>query len=186
MCRSETKHDPLWHIRQIELRPAWDLKEAISKIRPVPALAKLHSRWKDANLAKCCSLIVSMIVGSGIDLVEIVRIQHTVERYGQRFLDRVYTAAEQAYCLRKRNAAESLAARFAAKEAGAKALGTGITRGVNWLEIEVVREPGGRPTLRFHGRAAEIAADLRVVRAALSITHTAELAMASAVLEDGQ
>jgi holo-[acyl-carrier protein] synthase len=85
-----------------------------------------------------------------------------VERYGQRFLDRVYTAAEQAYCLRKRKAAESFAARFAAKEAGAKALGTGISYGVNWLEIEVVREPSGRPTLQFHGRAAEIAARLGV------------------------
>ncbi|MFZ0745523.1 MAG: holo-ACP synthase [Terracidiphilus sp.] len=127
-----------------------------------------------------------MIVGSGIDLVQIERIQQSVERYGQRFLDRVYTAAEQAYCLRKRKSAESLAARFAAKEAGAKALGTGISRGVNWLEIEVVREQGSRPTLRFQGRAAEIAARLGAVRAALSITHTAELAMASVVLEDGQ
>jgi holo-[acyl-carrier protein] synthase len=127
-----------------------------------------------------------MIVGSGIDLVEIARIQHSVERYGQRFLDRVYTPAEQAYCLRKRKAAESLAARFAAKEAGAKALGTGIARGVNWLEIEVMREPGGRPALRFHGRAAQVAAALGVVRVALSITHTEALAMASVVLEDGQ
>jgi holo-[acyl-carrier protein] synthase len=127
-----------------------------------------------------------MIVGSGIDLTEIGRIQRTMDRYGKRFLDRVYTAAEQAYCLRKRNAAESFAARFAAKEAGAKALGTGITHGVNWLEIEVTREPGGRPTLQFHGRAAEFATRLGARRAALSITHTAELAMASVVLEDGQ
>ena len=126
-----------------------------------------------------------MIVGSGIDLIEIGRIQHSVERYGRRFLDRVYTAAEQAYCLRKRKAAESLAARFAAKEAGAKALGTGISRGVNWLEIEVVRQPGGRPTLRFHGRAAQIAARMGVAHAALSISHTATLAMASVVLENG-
>ena len=127
-----------------------------------------------------------MIVGSGIDLAEIARIQHSVERYGQRFLDRVYTASEQAYCLRKRNSAESLAARFAAKEAGAKALGTGISYGVNWLEIEVVREPSGRPTLKFHGRAAEFAAHLGAVRAALSITHTGTLAMASVVLEVGR
>ncbi|HEY1254763.1 MAG TPA: holo-ACP synthase [Terracidiphilus sp.] len=126
-----------------------------------------------------------MIVGSGIDLTEIERIQHSVERYGQRFLDRVYTPAEQAYCLRKRKSAESLAARFAAKEAGAKALGTGISHGVNWLEIEVVREPSGRPTLKFHGRAAEFANRLGSVRAALSLTHTATLAMASVVLEDG-
>ena len=127
-----------------------------------------------------------MIVGSGIDLVEIGRIQHSMDRYGSRFLNRVYTAEEQAYCLRKRNAAESFAARFAAKEAGAKALGTGISFGVNWLEIEVVRAPGGRPTLRFHGRAAQIAAAMGVARSALSITHTANLAMASVVLEDGR
>jgi holo-[acyl-carrier protein] synthase len=130
-------------------------------------------------------LIDSMIVGSGIDLAEIWRIQHSIDRYGNRFLNRIYTAAEQAYCLRKRNSAESFAARFAAKEAGAKALGTGISRGVNWLEIEVVRQPGGRPTLQFHGRAAQIATRMGVAHAALSITHTADLAMASVVLEDG-
>lgn len=127
-----------------------------------------------------------MIVGSGIDLVEIARIQQSMDRYGQRFLNRIYTAAEQAYCLRKRKAAESLAARFAAKEAGAKALGTGISRGVSWLEIEVVRERGGRPALRFTGRARHIADHLGASHAALSITHTAELAMASVVLEDGR
>jgi holo-[acyl-carrier protein] synthase len=126
-----------------------------------------------------------MIVGTGIDLVEIARIQHSVDRYGARFLNRVYTAAEQAYCLRKRNAAESLAARFAAKEAAAKALGTGISHGVNWLEIEVVREPSGRPILRFEGRAAERAVRMGVRHAALSLTHTGTLAMASVVLEDG-
>jgi holo-[acyl-carrier protein] synthase len=127
-----------------------------------------------------------MIVGSGVDMVEIARIRQSVERFGHRFLNRVYTAAEQAYCLRRRNSAESLAARFAAKEAGAKALGTGMSRGVNWLEIEVAREPGGRPTLRFHGRAAEIAARLGVARAALSLTHTADLSLASVVLEDAR
>jgi holo-[acyl-carrier protein] synthase len=127
-----------------------------------------------------------MIAGSGIDAVEIERIQHSMDRYGRRFLDRIYLAAEQAYCLRKRNAAESFAARFAAKEAAAKALGTGISNGVNWLEIEVVRELSGRPSLRFHGRAAQIASSLGVVRSALSLTHTAEIAMASVVLEGGQ
>ena len=125
-----------------------------------------------------------MIVGSGIDLVEIHRIQVTLDRFGPRFLNKVYTAAEQAYCLSKRNAAESLAARFAAKEAGAKALGTGMSRGVTWLEIEVVREPSGRPTLRFHGRAAEMAHHLKARHAALSITHSRDLAIASVVLED--
>jgi holo-[acyl-carrier protein] synthase len=126
-----------------------------------------------------------MIVGSGIDVVEIVRIQHSMNRFGQRFLDRVYRSGEQAYCLRKKNSAESFAARFAAKEAAAKALGTGISHGVNWLEIEVVREPSGRPTLRFHGRAEQIAQQLGVIRASLSLTHTEQLAVASVVLEGG-
>jgi holo-[acyl-carrier protein] synthase len=126
-----------------------------------------------------------MIIGSGIDLAEIGRIGQSIDRYGARFLDRIYTSGEQAYCLRKRNSAESFAARFAAKEAGAKALGTGISHGVSWLEIEVVREPSGRPTIAFHGRAAQIAARIGAARAALSITHTTELAMASVVLEDG-
>jgi len=127
-----------------------------------------------------------MILGSGIDLVEIGRIQQSMDRYGSRFVGRVYTGEEQAYCQRKRASAESFAARFAAKEAGAKALGTGISQGVSWLEIEVVRQPSGRPSLQLHGRAAEIAARLGVVHAALSITHTAEVAMASVVLEDGR
>lgn len=127
-----------------------------------------------------------MIVGSGVDLIEIARIQHSLDRYHERFLDKVFTAAEKAYCLRKRNAAESLAARFAAKEAAAKALGTGISHGVTWREIEVVREPGGRPSLAFHGRARQIAERLRVGNAALSLTHTAEMAMASVVLEDAR
>ncbi|HUB53395.1 MAG TPA: holo-ACP synthase [Terracidiphilus sp.] len=126
-----------------------------------------------------------MIVGTGIDLIEIERIQHSIERYGERFLNRVYTSSEQAYCRSKRLAAESFAARFAAKEAGAKALGTGISYGVSWLEIEVVREPSGRPTLCFHGRAAERAGRMGVARAAVSLTHTKDMAMASVVLESG-
>ncbi len=127
-----------------------------------------------------------MITGTGIDLIEIARIQHAIDRYGQRFLNRVYLGGEQAYCLRKRNAAESFAARFAAKEAAAKALGTGISYGVSWLEFEVVRESSGRPTLRFHGRAAEIAARQGVARAHLSLTHSADHAIANVLLEDGR
>ena len=134
-------------------------------------------------LAAGVNLVGRMIIGSGIDLVEITRIQQSMDRYGQRFLNRIFTAAEQAYCLRKRNAAESFAARFAAKEAGAKALGTGISRGVTWLEIEVVREPGGRPSIRFHGRAAAIATQLGVGHTSLSLTHTGTLSMASVVVE---
>jgi len=109
-----------------------------------------------------------------------------MDRYGRRFLDRVYLATEQAYCLRKRRSAESFAARFAAKEAAAKALGTGISFGVSWLEIEVVRELSGRPSLLFHGRAAEIAARQGVVHSNLSLTHTTDLAVASVVLENGR
>ena len=124
-----------------------------------------------------------MLVGTGIDLTDIPRIRKSIARFGSRFLERIYTPAEIAYCLRKRNAAESFAARFAAKEAAAKALGTGISYGVNWLEIEVTREPSGRPGLKFHGRAAQIAAALGVTNAALSLTHTGSLAMASVALE---
>jgi holo-[acyl-carrier protein] synthase len=126
-----------------------------------------------------------MVVGIGIDVVEIERVARSIERYGRRFLERVYTAAEIAYCQRKRrNAAESFAARFAAKEAGAKALGTGIGFGVTWRELEVGREPAGRPLLLLHGRAAEIAASLGVRRSSLSITHTRTQSMALVILED--
>ncbi len=124
-----------------------------------------------------------MLVGTGIDLTEIARIQKTIARFGDRFLDRIYTPREKAYCMRKRKAAESFAARFAAKEAAAKALGTGISHGVTWLEIEVTRAPSGRPGLQFFGRAARLAASLGVMHAALSLTHTENLAMASVVLE---
>jgi holo-[acyl-carrier protein] synthase len=127
-----------------------------------------------------------MIIGSGIDLVEIGRIKSAVDRYGQRFLNRVYCKDEQAYCLRRRNSAESFAARFAAKEAAAKALGTGISHGVSWLEIEVVREPSGRPTIQFHGRAAARARRIGAVNSNLSLTHSTGLAIASVVLEDGR
>ena len=125
-----------------------------------------------------------MIVGTGIDLVEIARIQESMERFGQRFLDRVYTAAEQAYCLRKRKAAESFAARFAAKEAGAKALGTGISHGVSWLELQVEREPSGKPSLALSGRAALRARQLGIARVSLSLTHGRDIALAVVIMEN--
>ena len=125
-----------------------------------------------------------MIVGTGIDLCEIARIQRATEVHGERFLQRIYTGAERAYCQRKRHtAAESLAARFAAKEAGAKALGTGIARGVGWQDIEVTHLSGGRPTLLLHGRAAARAATLGVTAVHLSLSHGRDLAVASVVLE---
>jgi holo-[acyl-carrier protein] synthase len=125
-----------------------------------------------------------MILGTGIDIVDVARIARSIERFGSRFLQRVYTPGEIAYCQRKRRSEESFAARFAAKEAAAKALGTGISFGVTWTEIEVGREPAGRPLLLLHGRAAEIARTMGVKHSSLSITHTEAQAMAWVILED--
>ena len=125
-----------------------------------------------------------MIVGIGTDMIEIARIERSVARYGELFLHRVFTAGEIAYCQAKKNAAESFAARFAAKEAGAKALGTGISRGVAWRELEVTRAPGQRPELHLHGRAAEIAAKLGIRRLSLSLTHSRDMSLAVVVAED--
>lgn len=125
-----------------------------------------------------------MVIGLGTDLIEIERIAHSVERFGDAFLRRVYTPGEIAYCQRKKNAAESLAARFAAKEAGAKALGTGISRGVGWQEFEVRRLPGQRPELHLSGRAAEVAEGLGIRRMSLSLAHSRGLSIAVVVAED--
>jgi len=126
-----------------------------------------------------------MVLGLGTDLIETKRVQESIERYGERFLERIFTEGEIAYCMRKRkNAAESFAARFAAKEAGAKALGTGISHGVSWKEFEVRREASGRPTLHLSGRAAELAEAMGVRRVQLSLTHSRELALAVVVAED--
>jgi holo-[acyl-carrier protein] synthase len=125
-----------------------------------------------------------MVLGVGTDLIEIARIAESVRRYGDRFLGRIFTPREIEYCQRKKNAAESFAARFAAKEAGAKALGTGISHGVGWLELEVVREPSGKPELQLSGRAAERAARLGVARVSLSLTHSGALALAVVVMEN--
>jgi holo-[acyl-carrier protein] synthase len=125
-----------------------------------------------------------MVLGLGTDLIEIERIQASMERFGERFLERVFTAGEIAYCLRKKQSAESFAARFAAKEAGAKALGTGISRGVSWKEIEVTREMGERPMLHFNGRAGELAKAMGVRRMQLTLSHSRKLAIAMVVVED--
>ena len=124
-----------------------------------------------------------MIVGTGIDIAEVPRIRQSMERFGERFLRRIYTAAEIRYCDSKANRVERYAARFAAKEAAMKALGTGWSRGVRWRDCEVVRLPGGRPTITFHGKAAEFAAKLGAKNAALSLSHTAEQAIAQVILE---
>jgi len=124
-----------------------------------------------------------LIVGTGIDIAEVERVRRAIERFGGRFLQRIYTAGEMRYCDAKANRFERYAARFAAKEAAMKALGTGWNHGVRWVDCEVVRMPGGRPTISFHGRAGEFASKLGVKNAALSISHTAEQAIAQVILE---
>lgn len=126
-----------------------------------------------------------MIVGCGVDMMEIARIAETLERFGDRFCERVYLPGEILYCRGKRNAAESFAARFAAKEAAAKALGTGIQSGVGWRDIEIVRASTGKPSLLFHGRAAARAQQMGVANAVVSLTHSRTHALAYVLLEHG-
>jgi len=125
-----------------------------------------------------------VIVGTGIDLAEVPRIQASVERFGDRFVKRIFTEREIAYVERKANKYERYAARFAAKEAGMKAIGTGWRRGVRWQDFEVSNLRSGKPTLLLHGVAAEFAAKLGVKNVALSLTHTAQYGMAHVILED--
>lgn len=125
-----------------------------------------------------------MIIGTGIDMVEVPRVAAAIARFGGRFLRRIFTESEIRYCDAKANRAERYAARFAAKEAGLKALGTGWRHGISWQELEVRREPGRRPGLAFSGRAAEFAARLGTRRVFLSLSHTTEHAIAQVILED--
>jgi holo-[acyl-carrier protein] synthase len=124
-----------------------------------------------------------MIVGTGIDIAEVPRIEASIARFGDRFLRRIFTEAEIRYCESKANRVERYAARFAAKEAAMKAIGTGWNHGVAWRDVEVSRQPGGRPTIAFHGKAAEFAAKLGAVHVALSLSHTKEYAIAQVILE---
>ena len=125
-----------------------------------------------------------MILGSGIDLCEVPRIEAAIARHGRRLVERVFTPLEIAYAESKANRFERYAARFAAKEAGMKALGTGWRGGISWKDFEVANLPSGRPTLRFSGKAAGIAQKLGVERVALSITHTRDQALAMVILEN--
>lgn len=125
-----------------------------------------------------------MILGIGSDLAEVPRIRASRERFGDRFLHRVYTDSEIRYALSKANADERLAGRFAAKEAGMKALGTGLSGGITWKDFAVTREPSGKPTLQLSGVAAQLAAARGVRRVHLTITHTAAVAMAVVIFED--
>lgn len=124
-----------------------------------------------------------MIVGLGVDIAEVARVKAAIERHGETFLRRLYTPKEREYCERFKNKYERYAGRFAAKEAAMKALGTGWSRGVRWVDVEVVREKGGRPTLKLAGEAGNVAKRMGVRNIALSITHTADQAFAQVIFE---
>ncbi len=121
------------------------------------------------------------IVAHGIDLVDFPRIEEMIEQHGQRFLDRVFTAAEQAYAEANKNEAEKLAGRFAAKEAILKLMGTGWRGKISWTDIEIINNPTGQPEVTLRGEVKRIAADLGIKHVSVSITHTANFAIASAV-----
>ena len=125
-----------------------------------------------------------MIVGTGIDIAEPDRIQRAAERFGRRFLERVFTPKEISYCESKANKWERFAARFAAKEAAFKALGTGWRRGVKWVEVEVSNEPSGRPTLNLTGTAKSFADRLPVSHISISLTHTKQFVLAQVIFEN--
>ena len=124
-----------------------------------------------------------MIVGLGADITEVERIQGAIERQGERLLKRIYTPAEIAYCERFKNRYERYAGRFAVKEAAMKALGTGWSHGVRWVDIEVVREKGGKPVLALAGEAKKIAERMGVKNIAITITHTEKQALAQVIFE---
>jgi len=127
--------------------------------------------------------VIVPIIGQGIDAIDVDRIARLLERHGERFLERCFTPGERAYADSSRRRVEHYAARFAAKEAILKAIGTGWSRGVDWKDAEVTREPSGRPGVRLHGVAARIATELGVTRWSLSLSHTATHAFASAIAE---
>lgn len=124
-----------------------------------------------------------MIVGLGVDIAEVDRMAAAIERHGRPFLERLFTPAEIAYCEKHRDRAERFAGRFAAKEAAMKALGTGWASGVRWVDIEVTREPSGKPTLKLSGTSRAIAGGLGVKNIALTITHDGNTALALVIFE---
>jgi holo-[acyl-carrier protein] synthase len=124
-----------------------------------------------------------MICGTGVDIAETSRIEQSLKRHGERFTKKVFTPAEIAYCDRFKNRAERYAARFAAKEAAFKALGTGWRVGVRWLDVEIVHQPSGKPELVLTGRAKEVADELHVTRMSISISHSDRYVVAMVIFE---
>lgn len=127
-----------------------------------------------------------MIVGTGVDITEISRIEDALRRHGDHFRRKLFTPAEIHYCERFKRKAERYAARFAAKEAAFKALGTGWGKGVRWLDVEVTHRPGGRPDLLLHGRAAELSRQLKVSRTAISLSHGDHYVIAQVIFESDE
>lgn len=125
-----------------------------------------------------------MIIGLGLDIAETDRIEAAITRHGASILERLYTPREVAYCESHKNRFERYAARFAAKEAAMKALGTGWRRGVRWRDIEVANAPGGKPSLLLEGVARQIADRLGVKNISLTITHSGNLALAQVIFEN--
>jgi len=125
---------------------------------------------------------MSTVKGIGVDLVRIARVRQLIDRWDQRFLSRVFTRDELSYCLRRKRPEEHLAARFAAKEAALKALGTGLSMGVRWREIEVCRGRGEAPTIHFSGRMGELSQERGATQSLVSLTHDGEYAMAQVLL----
>jgi holo-[acyl-carrier protein] synthase len=126
-----------------------------------------------------------MIVGLGLDLIEVDRIREVCLRHQDRFTHRVLTEAERAYVLKFKDPAERIAGRWAAKEAAFKALGTGLAEGMRWHDVEIVRAPSGKPDICFHGEALRRFHALGATRCHLTITHGNNLAVAQVILENG-
>ncbi len=124
-----------------------------------------------------------MILGTGIDIIEVARVQASHERFGERFLNRILLADEIAYCLSHKNPAPFLAARFAAKEAISKAFGTGICAQLGWQDMEIRRKASGEPFVVLHGKGKKLFRSRRAKRLLVSLSHTANYAAATAVLE---
>ena len=122
-----------------------------------------------------------MIIGHGIDVVEIPRLAEALARHGDRFIERVFTPTERDYCLGKKRELEHLAGRFAAKEAVLKVLGTGWAGQISWLDVEVTNNPAGQPSVRLAGESARVAERLGIARILISISHTGDWAAASAI-----
>lgn len=127
-----------------------------------------------------------MILGVGIDLVETARIKASMEKFGDRFVDRILRSGEQDYCRKFRDSETHVAARFAAKEAISKAFGTGIGKELGWLDIEIANQPGGRPIAILHGRALDLLAARGARGLLVSLSHTRNHATAMALLTDEQ